>query len=230
MSGFPGESIARRANFNFVPTEYGFCKWQGWLAQIRGNPGPKTRAQARAARARGLHLTWSLVSFTMRKAALVTMCVILTAPAAHAQVVTRVARATEKPTPTEIAQARDQYVAAFNAGEPEKIVPLYTEDALVIPSDGVFLRGKTEVARYFADALQQPTAGGAVTITPLAVTTAGDLGSETGSFEESRTTTTGTRVQVTGVYVIIYTRGADGCWRIAMEVRSSGDSHALVQW
>lgn len=166
----------------------------------------------------------------MSKAALVTMCAILTAPAADAQVVTRLVRATERPTPSEIAQARDQYVAALNAGEPEKIVPLYAEDALVIPSDGVSLRGKTEVARYFADALHQSEAGGAVTITPLAVTTAGDLGSESGSFEESRTTSTGARVQVTGVYVIIYTRGPDGRWRIAMEVRTSGDSRTLVRW
>ena len=182
-----------------------------------------------AARAYGLHLTWSMVSPSKSKTALVVMCVILMAPAVAAQVITRIVRAPDTPTPSEIVQARDQYVAAVNAAEPDKITPLYTEDALVIPSEGVVLRGKTAVARYFADALHQSTAG-AVTITPLAVTTAGNLGSETGSFEESRTTSTGTRVQVTGVYVIIYTRGADGRWRIAMEVRTSGDSRALVQW
>lgn len=132
--------------------------------------------------------------------------------------------------PGELTHARDEYVAAVNAGEPEKIAPLYTEDALVIPVEGLVLRGKTDVARYFADALRQSTVGGTVTITPLAVTTAGNLGSETGSFEESRTTSTGDRVQVTGVYVIIYTRGVDGRWRIAMEIRTSGDSPALVPW
>ena len=158
------------------------------------------------------------------------MCAVLLGPAADAQVVTRIVRAADRPPPTEIAQARDEYVAAVNAGEPDKIAPLYADDALVIPSEGVVLRGKTEVSRYFADALRQSTAGGAVTITPLAVTTAGNLGSETGSFEESSTTSTGSRVQVTGVYVIIYTRGADGRWRIAMEVRTSGDSRTLVQW
>ena len=177
-----------------------------------------------------MHLTWSIVSLSKSKTTLVVMCAILMAPAAAAQVVARIVRAADTPTPSEIVQARNQYVAAVNAAEPDKIAPLYAGDALVILSEGVVLRGKTEVARYFADVLHQSTADGAVTITPLAATTAGNLGSETGSFEESRTTSTGTRVQVTGVYVIIYTRGADGRWRIAMEVRTSGDSRALVQW
>ena len=170
------------------------------------------------------------MSLSVSKAALVAMCTVLLGPAADAQVVTRIVRAADRPPPTEIAQARDEYVAAVNAGEPDKIIPLYTEDALVIPSEGVLLRGKTEVARYFTEALHQSDAGGAVTITPLAVTTAGNLGSETGSFEESKMTSEGSRVFVTGVYVIVYSRGADGRWRIAMEVRTSGDSHTLVRW
>jgi uncharacterized protein (TIGR02246 family) len=160
----------------------------------------------------------------------VAVCIILIAPAAHAQVVTRIVRAPDRPTTSEIAQARDEYVAAVNAGEPNRIAPLYTEDALLIPGEGVFLRGKAEVERYFADALHQSPAAGLVTITPLAVTTTGNLGSETGSFEESGTTPTGASFQVTGVYVIIYSRGDDGRWRIAMEVRTSGHSSTLVQW
>ena len=172
-----------------------------------------------------------LLSISRRQTAFMAVCIIiLITPAAHAQVVTRIVRAPDRPTASEITQARDEYVAAVNAGEPNKIAPLYTEDALLIPGKGVFLRGKAEVARYFADALHQSPAGGLVTITPLAVTTTGNLGSETGSFEESGMTPTGASFQVTGVYVIIYSRGDDGRWRIAMEVRTSGHSSTLVQW
>ena len=171
-----------------------------------------------------------MVSPSIPKTALATICVILLAPAAHAQVVTKIMRIPDRPTASEIAQARDEYVAAVNAGEPDKITPLYTDDALVIPSEGVVLHGKAEVARYFADALQQSPAAGLVTMTPFAATAAGNLGSETGSFEESRITPTGSRAEVTGLYVIIYSRGADGRWRIAMEVRTSGDSRTVINW
>jgi len=166
----------------------------------------------------------------MRKAALVAMCAILMTPAADAQVVARIVRASDEPTPSKIGEARDEYVAAVNTREADKIAALYTDDALVIPSEGVFLRGKTEITGYFGDALREARAAGLVTITPFAVTTAGNLRSETGSFEESRTTSAGTRAHVTGVYVIIYSREADGRWRIAMEVRTSGDSRTLVHW
>ncbi len=35
---------------------------------------------------------------------------------------------------------------------------------------------------------------------------------------------------VTGAYVVIYSRQAEGGWRIAMELRTTGRQTALVDW
>lgn len=181
-------------------------------------------------RAYGLQFREPAVSTSFRIAAPLALCASLVASAAPAQVVTKIVRAADNPITGEIVEARDQYVAAINTGDVDKIAPLYTEDALVIPSEGVVLRGKAEVAQYFVDGLHQSNAGGSVIITPFAVTTAGNLGSETGSFQETRPMPTGEPVQVNGVYVTIYSRDAQGRWRIAMEVRTCGGSHRLMHW
>lgn len=195
------------------------------IGTSRVRPGPKSATQTRAPKGIRFAPPAIHVSISLSAVVRVALCAsVVTPAAADAQVFTSLVASPDSTTASEIRQVRDEYVSAVNAREAEQIALLYTDDAVVIPSEGVFLRGKAEITRYFVDTLGGAHGADVVMMTPLAVTTGGTLGSESGSFEESRTTPAGTRVHVTGLYVIIYSRGADDRWRIVMEVRTRGDS------
>jgi ketosteroid isomerase-like protein len=168
----------------------------------------------------------------MRNALILTAATLVcgSAPAASAQVVTRTGPATEHAGSSDIALLRDAYVAAINAGDMKAVAALYADDAVLVPSDGVALRGHAEIATYLARTLGVRDSTRAVTITCLKSESGEKLGSETGRFEEAQMTAAGTLTRVTGVYVIIYSRGADGAWRVAIEVRTRGGKDALVDW
>jgi ketosteroid isomerase-like protein len=151
--------------------------------------------------------------------AIFAACAIGVASAADAQTVTTIAHVAERPVTSEVAQARYDYVDAVNGGESDKIVAFHTEDALIVLGEKTVLRGKAGLARHFAAARREPAARGSVTITPFAFVMTGNHASETGSVEESTTVSSRDGSRATSLYVIIYSRGTDGRWRIAMEVR-----------
>lgn len=168
----------------------------------------------------------------MRKALICTAAALVcgSAPAAYAQVVTRTGPASEHASSGDIAHLRDAYVAAINAGDVHALAALYTHDAVLMPSDGVSLRGRAEIADYFAQAFGDRDSMRAVTLTCITVESGDMFGSETGHFEETRTTADGMLTRVTGAYVVIYSRGADQTWRVAIEVRTRGGKNPLDDW
>lgn len=128
----------------------------------------------------------------------------------------------------ELAALRLEYAAAANAGDANRLSRLYASDAIALWSDGMLLRGAAEIQRYSSEALSSVPDGASVTLTPKRFETAGQMASETGTFSEAQTADG--QPGATGVYVAIYTRGADGVWRIAMEVRSRGRDRQVVRW
>jgi uncharacterized protein (TIGR02246 family) len=168
----------------------------------------------------------------MPKALIVTAAALLIGTStAQAQVITRTVLTSEQAGSTEIAQAREAYLAAANSRDAEKIADLYAEDAVLIPGDGIELRGRTEIAKHFAGAFEQSGGTGtAVSIHCVRAESEADYGSETGRFEEVETSAAGAETRVSGVYVIIYTRGPDDRWRVAIEVRSHGNQQPLINW
>ena len=129
---------------------------------------------------------------------------------------------------TELAALRLEYAAAANAGDANRLSRLYASDAIAVWTDGVLLRGAAEIQRYSTEALSSVPTGATVTLTPKRFEAAGRMASETGTFSELQGADG--RVAATGVYVAIYSRGADGVWRIAMEVRSRGRDKQVVRW
>ena len=129
---------------------------------------------------------------------------------------------------SELSALRLEYAAAANAGDANRLSRLYAPDAIAVWTDGVLLRGAAEIQRYSSEALSSVPSGATVTLTPKRFEAEGRMASETGTFAEL----TGANGQdgATGVYVAIYTRGADGVWRIAMEVRSRGRDKQAVRW
>lgn len=121
-----------------------------------------------------------------------------------------------------IAAVRREYAAAFNSHS-AGLRDLYTPDAVGIFADGA------DVARAIARRLDEEPAPVSVTLVPGRFIVEGDTGSEAGVFTE--TSGIGDRPErVDGMYVTIYSRGADGQWRIAMELRTRGGKAPLARW
>jgi uncharacterized protein (TIGR02246 family) len=147
---------------------------------------------------------------------------------AAAQATFRVDSKAVEAADSELAALRLEYAAAANAGDANRLSRLYAADAIAVWTDGVLLRGAAEIQRYSSEALSAVPRGATVTLTPTRFEAEGRMASETGTFSELQ----GAEGQAgaTGVYVAIYSRGTDGVWRIAMEVRSRGRDKQVVRW
>jgi uncharacterized protein (TIGR02246 family) len=150
--------------------------------------------------------------------------------AARGQIVADISRSIGSVDANDITRLRDQYVAAMNGGDPIRVAELFTDDAVLVPRDGVFLKGRDEILRYFASAFRQ--AGDRrrhVTIRTFKTELGDTLASESGRFDETEVSA-GTAIRGGGVYVIIYSRDPRGQWRVAAEVRSHGNADPVVEW
>ena len=129
---------------------------------------------------------------------------------------------------TAIADVRRDYVTAINARD-KKAEVFYASDAVAALTSGSIVNGAPAVAERLRTALDAEQSGVSITLTPRRFVIDGATGSETGTFVETRSGD-GQGSTVEGVYVTIYSRGADGQWRIAMEVRTTGSKPPLAIW
>ena len=148
---------------------------------------------------------------------LVAACLALQAAAQSGDVV-RIdwSRVTDRNT--DLAAVRDEYVAAINARDAGSASDLYAPDALALYGDADVLRGSSALAGRLRDG--SAPAARTITLMPHKFSVSTDVGSETGTFVV--TAADPNTQPVEGAYVAVYSRGADGRWRIAMEVRTAG--------
>jgi uncharacterized protein (TIGR02246 family) len=125
-----------------------------------------------------------------------------------------------------IAGVRRDYVTAFNARD-ARAEAFYATDAVAALSSGSIVNGAPALAQHVRTALDGEPQAVTITLTPRRFVIDGDTGSETGTFVETDNVAARS---VEGVYVTIYSRGADGQWRIAMEVRTTGSRPPLAAW
>lgn len=127
-----------------------------------------------------------------------------------------------------IADVRRDYVTAINARD-ARAEAFYAPDAVAALSSGSIVNGAPALAERLRTALGSDQRGVTITLTPQRFVIDGATGSETGTFVEMASDPAQSRT-VEGVYVTIYSRGADGQWRIAMEVRTTGSRPPLAVW
>lgn len=165
----------------------------------------------------------------MRSSVLVVALVAAAYPAAvTAQTTFQVDAVRLATADSELAALRVEYAAAASAGDARRLSALYADDAIAVPRDGVMLRGAAEIQRYSLEALSVVPPGATVMLTPRHFEARAGMASETGTFSETRPGEG--EPAATGVYVTIYTRAADGTWRIAMDVRTRGRDQPIVRW
>jgi uncharacterized protein (TIGR02246 family) len=116
----------------------------------------------------------------------------------------------------DLAAVRGEYTAAVNAGDAGRAASLYAPDALAVVGGSDVLHGPAAVGDRLRKVLA--SGGGTVTVFPRSLSTADDVGSETGTYSVAAATADVPAIE--GIYVTVYSRGADGRWRIAMEVRT----------
>ena len=166
----------------------------------------------------------------MRRLPLVVAFVLAMPPVTvYAQVTASIA-AIVSADAAELADVRDEYRAAAANRDAAALTRLFADDGVLVPADRAVVRGRREIATYFADAFGAAGSSPAVTFSPTSAESRNGFGSETGRFEERVTGADGEVTRLSGVYVTIYRRDAAGRWRVAIEIRSRGDREPLGTW
>jgi uncharacterized protein (TIGR02246 family) len=163
-----------------------------------------------------------------RTLALLVGALVLPTNATYAQVVARLEERV-RPASLELNAVRAAFVDALNNRDAIRLGALYAPDAIVVLSDGRMLHGAGEIGAHF-ERTSSSRAAGTLTLTPARFDSSGEVRSETGTTVETSPNDSAGPTVVTGAYVVIYSRQADGEWRIAMELRTNGRQTALLDW
>lgn len=111
-----------------------------------------------------------------------------------------------------IKKITDDFNAAINAGNIDKLVSLYTDDAVRIPPNKPALVGKEAIRRLFQEQLDQFTVQNEGVIVDLKVS--GDLAFVRGSWTSINTPKTGGEpLKFNGNFVSIIQKQPDGSWK-----------------
>jgi uncharacterized protein (TIGR02246 family) len=116
-----------------------------------------------------------------------------------------------------IDKVREDFMAAFNAGDAARVGELYTESAIAMGLDRPTLQGRTTITESNRMLFDQFTAK--VTITPTQTKTAGDLAYDQGTYTMELTPKAkgGKPVKEEGRYLVVLQREGDG-WKVVADM------------
>ena len=117
-----------------------------------------------------------------------------------------------------ISKAAKDFSQAYVDGDLEAQMEFYTKDAVIVPGSRNMIEGIDEVTRYWTtpstvDVLEHKT-----TSTRLEIS--GNMASDYGYYEGT-TLRSGDTINFRGQYVIVWKKGEDGKWRMAVDMWSS---------
>ncbi|MEM8600876.1 MAG: SgcJ/EcaC family oxidoreductase [Bacteroidota bacterium] len=150
----------------------------------------------------------------MPRFALVLAVLLLLAPASIAQ-----PSAAPSADEAAIAEAAASFSAAFMQGDADTMAALYTEDAVIFPERRPAIEGREAIRAYW-------TLGEGRTITnhhitPTSVDVVGDRAYDHGLYTVSGTSNGEAWGPSYGKYLIVWKRGADGAWRMHLDMWNS---------
>lgn len=111
----------------------------------------------------------------------------------------------------EIATASRSFSDAYVAGDTATIRELYTEDAVLLPPEGE-VRGRDAIVRYFEPSPRRTNVSHAMESTDLRIR--GRTAIDAGTWHNTIRVDGGPEREASGRYLVIWTRGDDGRWRI----------------
>jgi uncharacterized protein (TIGR02246 family) len=111
-------------------------------------------------------------------------------------------------TPEDVSAA---FAAALNAGDVPAALELWSEEATMVAPSGQAVRGRDAIAGILETLVGNGTS---VEIELSSLIAAGDTAIATG---ELRMRARGQQEVQTATSVVVYSRGGDGCWRVAID-------------
>jgi uncharacterized protein (TIGR02246 family) len=119
-----------------------------------------------------------------------------------------------------IKKITDDFNAAINAGNIDKLVSLYTDDAVRIPPNKPPLVGKEAIRSLFQEQLDQFTVQNEGIIVDLKVS--GDLAFVRGSWTSINTPKTGGEpLKYNGSFVSVFQQQPEGSWKVICNIWSN---------
>jgi len=112
---------------------------------------------------------------------------------------------------------RDDFSAAFNAGDADKIGELYADNAIAMGGDRPTLQGRTAIVESNKQLFSQFSAK--ITITPVVTKTSGDLAYDQGTYTMELTPKAagGKPAKEDGRYVVVLQREGSG-WKVVADI------------
>ena len=114
-------------------------------------------------------------------------------------------------------KADADWAALASTKDLERIVAVWTDDAVIYSPREAPVRGKAAIRAYVGESLKQP--GFSITWTPVSavVAASGDLGYTEGTNQFTVPDGKGGTITINGRYVTIWRKQADGTWRCVVD-------------
>lgn len=118
-----------------------------------------------------------------------------------------------------IEAANAQWAAAFNRGDAVAVAALYTDGATVMPPDSEMVRGRQDIREFWQGAIQ----GGLkdAVLTTVEVQASGSMAYEIGKFSLTAHPKDQAPKMISGKYVVVWKRQADGGWKLHVDIWNS---------
>jgi uncharacterized protein (TIGR02246 family) len=151
----------------------------------------------------------------MRKSAIAASLLLLAAGLVSAQTGTSAGAA----APAGLTQIRQAFVTAANAKDAAALTALYTDDALLMPSNSPAVKGRAAIMAFWKGMLDQGARDVSLGWTAGALMS--DSGYEAGTYTFTMAPASGQPASDKGKYLLTVKKGADGKWRINNDIFNS---------
>lgn len=119
-----------------------------------------------------------------------------------------------------IGALRNQFATAFNANDAAAVAGMFTDDAVIMPSNHAAVEGKAAIQSWYETMYKEMSVK--IALTPLETQVAGDWGFDRGTALLTITPKgKGKPMKESSNYLVIVKRQADGSWKVARDIDNS---------
>lgn len=120
-----------------------------------------------------------------------------------------------------IAQVREEFGSAWNAGDVERIANVYTDNAISFPGNQATVSGRSAITKFNEDFFSQ-FAPGNLEIASQEVTIMGGWAFDRGTYKFTATSKANAQpMNNQGRYLVILQRQVDGSWKVVRDMDNS---------
>ena len=117
-------------------------------------------------------------------------------------------------------KTNQQWVTAYNAGQLDRLIDFYSNDAILMLSGHQPILGREGVRNFYAEDIKS-TNTRSMAVTSLRVEQSGELLVDSGKWTFSGIAIDGTTIRMTGNYVTVMKK-TEGTWKTAIDISNVG--------